>query len=62
MTSVTLHLTNGETQTLELVPPHDVQTILETIQRERWINIDNRKHFQGRHVVWLEVHESDQPA
>ena len=59
MTSVTLHLTNGETQTLELVPPHDVQTILETIQRERWINIDNRKHFQGRHVVWLEVHEPD---
>lgn len=59
MTSVTLHLTNGETQTLELVPPHDVHTILETIQRERWINIDNRKHLQGRHVVWLEVLEPD---
>jgi hypothetical protein len=59
MTSVALHLTNGEIQRLELVPPHDVQTILETIQRERWINIDNRKHFQGRHVVWVEVLDSD---
>jgi hypothetical protein len=57
MTSVTLHLTNGENQTLELTPPYDVRTILDTIEKGRWINVDNRKHFQGRHVVWVEVHE-----
>lgn len=55
MTAVTLHLSNGETQTLELNPPHTIQTILDTIEKGRWINLDNRKYFQGRHVVWLEV-------
>jgi hypothetical protein len=55
MTSVTLHLSNGESQTLALNPPHTVQTILDTIEKGRWINIDNRKHVQGRHVVWVEV-------
>ena len=55
MTAVTLHLSNGETQTLELNPPHTIQSILDTIEKGRWINVDNRKHFQGRHVVWLEV-------
>ena len=55
MTSVTLHLTNGQSQTLELNPSHTVRTILDTIEKGRWINIDNRKHVQGRHVVWVEV-------
>jgi hypothetical protein len=59
VTSVTLHLTNGQSQTLELSPPHTVQTILETIEKGRWINVDNRKHYQGRHVVWVEVLADD---
>jgi hypothetical protein len=62
MTSVTLHLSNGETETLQINPPHTVQTILDTIEKGRWINVDNRKHFQGRHVVWVEVLTSEQAS
>ena len=62
MTSVTLHLSNGETETLQINPPHTVQTILDTIEKGRWINVDNRKHFQGRHVVWVEVLTSEQSS
>jgi hypothetical protein len=62
MTSLTLHLSNGDTETLQLNPPHTVQTILDTIEKGRWINVDNRKHFQGRHVVWVEVLTGEQAS